>query len=183
MDPHEVGLSGAYVTRSSRRSDERGTFSRLFCASELANILQGRKIVQINHSVTRRRGAVRGLHFQQPPFAEMKLVRCLRGSVWDVAVDLRKGSDTFLHWHAEELTPANEKMIVIPEGFAHGFQTLEADSELLYLHTEFYHPESEGGYPPTDARISIQWPLTISALSDRDASHAPVTDDFQGIAL
>jgi dTDP-4-dehydrorhamnose 3,5-epimerase len=114
--------------------DERGFFTRLFCHNELGELIGARQIVQINQSSTRTVGAVRGLHYQHGPSAEMKLVRCIKGKVWDVAVDLRAGSPTFLYWHAEELSAENAHMMVIPEGFAHGFQVLEEDSELLYLH-------------------------------------------------
>ena len=110
-------------------------------------ILGHRRILQINHSQTVKKGAVRGLHFQQPPYSEMKFVRCIKGKVWDVAIDLRAGSATFLHWHAVELSPSNMSMIVLPEGFAHGFQALESESELLYLHTAFYNSDAEGGMP------------------------------------
>jgi dTDP-4-dehydrorhamnose 3,5-epimerase len=117
----------------------------LFCEQELSSVLGGRKIVQINHSCTAVAGVVRGLHFQNAPHAEMKLVRCLKGKVWDVAVDLRPQSRSYKRWYAQEISPQNAHMMVIPEGFAHGFQVLEAGSELLYLHTAFYKPESEGG--------------------------------------
>src|SRR5262249_48876555 len=133
-------LPGVSIVDSTPFKDHRGAFARLFCERELASIIGERRIVQINHSRTATRGAVRGLHYQRPPDAEMKLVRCLKGRVWDVAVDLRRGSPTFLRWHAEELSAANGRMIAIPEGCAHGFQVLEPDSELLYLHTAFYNP-------------------------------------------
>lgn len=142
----------------------------------------GRHIKQINHSRTRTVGAVRGLHFQYPPHAEMKLVRCIKGRVWDVAVDLRAGSATFLRWHAEELAPENARMLVIPEGCAHGFQVLERDSELLYLHTARYVPQVEGGLSCQDPRLGIAWPLPVTDLSRRDSNHAPLTFDFPGVA-
>jgi len=124
---------------------------------------------------------VRGLHFQHPPYAEMKLIRCLRGRVWDVAVDLRADSPTFLEWHAEELSAKNGRMIVIPEGFAHGFQAIEPESELLYLHTEFYTPASEGGFRHDDSRLGIKWPLAVTELSARDSGHALIGNDFLGL--
>jgi dTDP-4-dehydrorhamnose 3,5-epimerase len=179
----DTGLAGLKVIESAPHHDARGAFVRLFCARELHPLLGGRTIAQINQSVTRRIGAVRGMHFQYPPHAEMKMVRCLRGRVWDVAVDLRSGSSTFLHWHAEELSPDTTRMLVIPEGFAHGFQVLEPDSELLYLHTEFYHPPSEGGVRYDDPRLAISWPLVPQDLSDRDTRHALLDDDFTGVTL
>lgn len=163
--------------------DHRGAFARLFCADELAPVLGERRIVQINHSRTRRVGAVRGMHFQRPPHAEMKLVRCIRGRVFDVALDLRKDSLTFLRWHAEELDPVSARMLVVPEGFAHGFQVLVEESELLYLHTEYYRPESEAGYSPVDPAFAIRWPLPVEDLSERDAAHPLVTSAYKGVTL
>ena len=148
--------------------DHRGEFSRYFCVQELAPVLEKRRIAQINHSMTRMVGALRGLHFQRPPHAEMKLVRCLRGRIWDVAVDLRQESATYLEWHAEELSAANRRMLAIPEGFAHGFQALEPDSEILYLVTAPYSPDSEGGLRHDDPAISITWPLPVTDISARD---------------
>ncbi len=169
------------LVETAPHADGRGAFARLYCESELNNLIGERRIVQINHSRTDRVGSVRGLHFQRPPHAEMKLVRCLRGRVWDVAVDLRPDSPTFLYWHAEELTPANTRMMVIPEGFAHGFQVMEPESELLYLHTAFYAPDAEGGLRHDDPRLGIDWPLAVTDLSPRDASHALIDSNFQGI--
>ncbi|MDE3740138.1 MULTISPECIES: dTDP-4-dehydrorhamnose 3,5-epimerase [Pseudomonas] len=162
--------------------DERGAFTRLFCADSLAPLLGERRIVQINQSRTCAVGAVRGLHFQHFPHAEMKLVRCTRGRVWDVVVDLRRGSPSFLRWHAEELSAENQRMLVIPEGCAHGFQVLETDSELLYLHTEFYRPDAEGGLRHDDPALAIAWPLEARDLSQRDRQHPFLTPDFIGLA-
>jgi len=176
-------LSGLTVAETTPISDHRGAFARLFCERELASILEGRHIVQINHSCTVTIGAVRGLHFQYPPYAEMKLVRCLKGRVWDVAVDLRAGSPTFLHWHGEELTPGNTRMMIIPEGFAHGFQVQEHGSELLYLHTACYEPTAEGGVACNDPQLGIAWPLPVQDLSHRDANHPYLPSDFSGLTL
>jgi dTDP-4-dehydrorhamnose 3,5-epimerase len=156
---------------------------RLFCEQELAELIKPRRIVQINHSRTSAIGALRGLHFQYPPHAEVKLVRCLKGRVWDVAVDLRRHSPTFLQWHAEELTSTNAYMMVIPEGFAHGFQALEPDSELLYLHTAFYEPKAEGSLRYDDPCLNIPWPLPPIDLSARDRSHPFLEPSFKGISL
>jgi dTDP-4-dehydrorhamnose 3,5-epimerase len=131
--------------------DARGAFTRLFCAEELQPVLGQRQIRQINHSRTSSIGAVRGMHFQHPPHAEMKMIRCLRGRVADVAVDVPARSATFLQWHAQELAQDDTQMLIIPEGFAHGFQVLEPDSELLYLHTAFCNPPSEGGLRRAEA--------------------------------
>jgi dTDP-4-dehydrorhamnose 3,5-epimerase len=176
-------ISGIFIAESVMFTDHRGEFGRLFCASELEPAVSQRRIVQINHSRTVAPGAVRGLHFQHPPHAEMKLVRCLKGQVWDVAVDLRAKSSTFLKWHAEVLTPANGRMLIIPEGCAHGFQVLEADSQMLYLHTALYTPQSEGGVPHDDPRLAITWPLPVTEVSERDRRHARIAADFRGISL
>ncbi|MBF0414796.1 MAG: dTDP-4-dehydrorhamnose 3,5-epimerase family protein [Magnetococcales bacterium] len=171
------------VVETSPFEDVRGAFARLYCEFELADLIGQRRIVQINHSRTVMVGAMRGMHFQLPPYSEMKLVRCLKGRVWDVVVDLRQGSPTFLHWHAEELTPAKMRMMVIPEGFAHGFQVMEPESELLYLHTAFYSPGAEGGLRHDDPRLGIAWPLAVTDLSARDANHPMLEQSFQGITL
>jgi len=183
MNTQPTSIAGLAVVASTPHTDQRGSFTRLYCERELAHLVGPRRVVQINHSRTACIGAVRGLHYQRPPHAEMKLVRCLKGRVWDVAVDLRHESPTFLHWHAEELTPANARMMLIPEGFAHGFQALEPDSELLYLHTAFYTPDAEGGLRHDDPRLAIDWPLAVTDLSVRDASHPVINSDFSGIAL
>lgn len=143
----------------------------MFCSLELAELLGGRSIAQINRTVTTKRGTVRGMHFQNPPHAEMKFVSCLRGEVFDVAVDVRPDSPTRWHWHAELLSPENHKTLVIPEGFAHGFQTLTEDCEMLYLHTAVYHPPAEGGLNAADPALAIEWPLVVSEMSPRDFSH------------
>ena len=175
-------LAGVMVVERTSFDDQRGAFTRCYCERELKEIMGARRIVQINHSRTRAAGAVRGMHYQRPPHAEMKLVRCLAGRVWDVAVDLRAGSPTFLRWHAEELSAGNTRMLVIPEGCAHGFQALEEDSTLLYLHTEFYAPEFEGGVRHDDPRLGIPWPLPPTDISERDRGHPQLTRDFAGIA-
>ena len=179
-----TAVSGVVVVESERRHDERGAFMRLFCEQELAGILEGRSISQINLSTTRQAGSVRGLHFQRAPHAETKFIRCMRGKVWDVAVDLRTGSPTFLRWHAEELDPENARMMVVPEGCAHGFQTMTPDCELLYLHTSAYASESEGGVAWNDPQLGITWPLPIpptAGLSDRDRRLPMLDADFRGL--
>ncbi|MDD2685719.1 MAG: dTDP-4-dehydrorhamnose 3,5-epimerase [Gallionella sp.] len=183
MNVIEAGISGAFVIESSTFQDNRGAFSRLFCMRELQPILGSRTIAQINQSMTRSVGAVRGLHYQNAPHAEMKIVRCLKGRVFDVAVDLRKESPTFLKWHAVELSPENNLAYVIPEGCAHGFQVLQEDSQLLYLHTEFYSPEVEGAVRFDDPKVAVDWPLPPTDLSARDLSHPLLKENFKGIVL
>lgn len=179
----ETSIPGAWIAESNVHQDNRGAFSRLFCADEEAAVVGDRKIVQINQSLTRAVGAVRGMHYQKPPQAEMKIVRCLRGRVLDVAVDLRKGSPTFLKWTAVELTPLSRQAFIIPEGCAHGFQVLEENSELLYLHTAFYTPAAEGAVRYDDPAIGIDWPLPPTDLSARDLGHAYLDQGFEGISL
>lgn len=183
MKIHPTPLAGVMVVETTPHHDERGAFARFYCEHELAEVIGQRRIMQINHSRTLTIGAVRGMHYQHPPHAEMKMVRCLRGRVWDVAVDLRAGSPTFLHWHAEELSAENTNMFVIPEGCAHGFQVLESDSELLYLHTAFYTPTSEGGIRSTDPRLNISWPLPVVDLSERDRNHQLLNVDYPGVIV
>lgn len=160
------------ITRHVRR-DDRGFLERLFCQDDLSTLLpEGRRIVQINRTLTRQRGTVRGMHFQRPPHAELKFVSCLRGAVYDVAVDLRPDSPTFHAWHGVVLDANEHTAMVIPEGFAHGFQTLSDDCELLYFHTEFWSAEAEDAIHALDPLIGITWPLQISNMSDRDRRHA-----------
>ena len=179
----KLSLEGAFVIESEPFIDDRGIFARVFCQHELQDILHGKNIVQINHSMTKQKGAIRGMHFQYPPKSEIKMVKCLHGSVFDVMIDLRQGSSTFLKWHGEILSAENMKMLYIPEGFAHGFQTLEENSELLYLHTEFYGPEHEGGVCYDDPAIGISWPLEVTDFSERDQTHPLLSNDFAGLAV
>ncbi|NCD41479.1 MAG: dTDP-4-keto-6-deoxy-D-glucose epimerase [Bacteroidia bacterium] len=176
-------LAGLKFITRHRLGDSRGSFSRLFCAEELASAGWTKPIAQINHTITPKIGTVRGMHFQQPPYSEMKLVTCLRGDIFDVAVDLRQGSPTFLSWHGEILSSANNKAMLIPEGFAHGFQTLTDDVELLYCHSAPYAAEFEGGMQPTDSLLGIIWPIPIAMLSKRDSGHPLLTDSFKGIPV
>jgi dTDP-4-dehydrorhamnose 3,5-epimerase len=155
----------------------------MFCQETLNSALLGKSIAQVNHTMTIKRGTVRGLHFQYPPYAETKIVSCIRGEVYDVAVDLRQGSPTFLHWHAQSLTAADHKSLLIPEGFAHGFQALSEECELLYFLTAAYHPEAEGGLNSLDPKLGIYWPEPVRELSSRDAGHPMLVDSFEGIAI
>lgn len=172
------------VVETDVRIDARGSFTRFFCDDELGGAIGDRRVEQVNHSRTLRRGAIRGLHFQNRPFAEMKFIRCLRGAVWDVAVDLREGSPTFLQWHAIELAAENARMLVVPEGCAHGFQTLVRECELLYLNTSRYSPEGEAGVAWNDPRIGIEWPLPLpdhGGLSERDGTLPRLSEAFAGL--
>jgi len=177
-------LPGVVVATSHGHADGRGGFSRWFCERELSGVLDGARIAQVNHSWTRLAGTVRGLHFQHPPFAEIKMVRCIRGRVFDVAVDIRAGSPTFLAWHGEELSAGNDRMLVIPPGCAHGFQALSDDCELLYLHTAPYVADAEGAVAWDEPLVRVDWPLPVdvATLSPRDRGHTHLTASFAGIA-
>jgi dTDP-4-dehydrorhamnose 3,5-epimerase len=174
-------LPGLCLVTRLPLGDSRGVLARLFCAEELGAAGWPGPVAQVNHTFTAQRGTVRGLHFQHPPHAEGKLVSCIRGEVWDVAVDLRRGSPTFLRWHAERLSADNHRALLIPPGFAHGFQALSDDVELLYCHSAPYVAEAEGGLPATDPALGITWPLPPAHLSARDGRHPPLTATFEGL--
>ncbi|CDZ31709.1 StrX protein [Neorhizobium galegae bv. officinalis] len=177
----DLPLAGLKLVERQNLGDSRGFLSRMFCADELAQAGWAKPIAQINLTVTTRQGTVRGMHFQHPPHAEMKLVNCLRGAVFDVAVDLRSGSPTFLKWHAQELSAENRRSLLIPEGFAHGFQALTDDCELLYFHSMPYASGSEGALNAQDPVLNISWPLEITEMSDRDRGHSFLTSQFTGL--
>lgn len=174
-------LAGSYMIDLSPFTDSRGWFARTYCSQEFQQIGHTKEWVQINHSFTEAAGCIRGLHYQLPPFSEIKLLRCVAGAVYDVIVDLRKGSPTFLQWFGTELSVKNKKMLYIPEGFAHGFQTLTSDCELIYHHTALYTPGAEGGLQFNDPRMGIQWPLAPTGISERDQQHPLLTDSFTGV--
>lgn len=180
---HDTPLAGLVVVETPVRADARGSFQRLFCAQDLADAGHPMAVVQSNLSVTSDRGTVRGMHFQAPPAAEAKLVRCLRGRVFDVAVDLRAGSSTFLRWHGVELSGDRPVALLIPKGFAHGFQVLDGPAELLYFHSAAWTPDCEGGLRHDDPRLGIAWPLPARNLSERDRSHPLLAPDYPGIPL
>ncbi|MBS1738527.1 MAG: dTDP-4-dehydrorhamnose 3,5-epimerase [Bacteroidetes bacterium] len=174
-------LEGLYTIELSPIMDERGWFSRTYCKKEFENIGFREEWVQFNHSYTKQCGTFRGMHYQMPPHSEAKLIRCISGAVYDVAIDIRKGSPTFLQWFGTNLSAENKKMILIPKGFAHGFQALANDSELLYHHTDFYTPSSEGAIRYDDPMVNIKWPLEIRNVSEKDSNHPYLTNDFKGI--
>jgi dTDP-4-dehydrorhamnose 3,5-epimerase len=176
-------LVGLKLIEHQRIGDNRGFLSRLFCADELVDAGWHKPIAQINHTFTAKRGTVRGMHYQRPPHAEMKLVTCIQGEVWDVAVDLRAGSPTFLQWHAETLSADNRRALLIPEGFAHGIQTLSDDVILLYCHKAAHNPDSESALNARDPRLAIKWTIPITILSSQDASHPLIDIQFEGVKL
>ena len=170
-----TNLKGSYVIELSPLGDSRGWFARTFCKEEFNEIGHTGEWVQMNHSFTKERGTIRGMHFQIPPHAEEKLVRCIAGSVFDVIVDLREDSETHLKWFGTELSADNKKMMYVPKGFAHGFQTLNTNVELLYAHTAFYQPEYESGLRFNDPVLNIEWPIEMTHISDRDRNHGLLT--------
>jgi dTDP-4-dehydrorhamnose 3,5-epimerase len=179
----ETPIEDLKIIERKAIEDERGFLSRLFCSEELLAHGWSGDVKQINHTLTRDVGVVRGMHYQIPPKAEAKLVSCIRGAVWDVALDLRKNSPTFLKWHAQEISVANKRAMLIPAGFAHGFQSLTTDCELIYLHSEAYDPVLERGLMPLDPILKISWPLQISSMSQRDLNHPLLDENFEGLAL
>jgi dTDP-4-dehydrorhamnose 3,5-epimerase len=172
----ETKLRGAYIIELEKREDHRGFFARtwdgkIFEERGLAGI-----VVQQNASLTRDAATIRGMHYQRAPYQETKLIRCSRGAIFDVIIDLRPGSPTFKEWLGVELTASNYRMLYVPQDFAHGFQTLEDETEVTYLVSEAYHPESEAGIRYNDPAIGIEWPLPIRSVSEKDASWP----DFSG---
>ncbi|MFK8068111.1 MAG: dTDP-4-dehydrorhamnose 3,5-epimerase family protein [Gammaproteobacteria bacterium] len=164
-------------------NDQRGYFERLFCEQELKLAGWNGSIKQINHTHTKNFGTVRGMHYQLPPHAECKLITCIKGKIFDVVVDLRKDSKTFLQTYTVELSAESHNSLLIPEGLAHGFQTLVNDVEMLYLHSANYAPEFEDTLNPIDPALGIDWPESISIISDRDKSKDYISSSFEGIAL
>ena len=179
----QTGFEGLLIIEPNSYRDERGAFSRIFCEDELKCIFKDNHIKQINHSVTVEKGTVRGMHFQYPPYAEVKMVKCIKGSVYDVVIDIREKSETFLQSFTIALSSKNQKMIYIPEGFAHGFQTLEDNSELVYFHSNIYTPKNEGALNINDPLLSINFPLDIINLSKRDEIHTFLDENFKGIEI
>lgn len=178
-----VGINGLKLITPEPFYDERGYFSRIFCQKDLAEIKENLVIAQVNNSFTKKKGSVRGMHFQYPPSAELKIVRCVRGAIFDVGVDIRKDSPTFLKWHGEVLSAENQKMLVIPEGFAHGFQTLEDDCEIIYFNTAFYSKESESAISYKDPRIAIKWMEEVTVVSEKDQNHPFIDEKFEGVKV
>lgn len=174
-------LVGSYVIDLQPIEDERGWFARTYCKNEFGKIGHTKDWVQLNHSFTKQIGSIRGMHFQLAPFSEIKLVRCIAGAVYDVIIDLRKNSPTFFKYFGVELSASNKKMIYIPEGFAHGFQALTDDCELIYHHSQFYTPGVEGGIKFNDPTINILWPLPQTNISERDNTHTLIDNNFKGL--
>ena len=174
-------LPGSFIAELQPASDSRGWFARTYCKREFAQIGHQEEWVQMNHSFTAKKGTIRGMHYQKPPCTEIKMLRCIAGTVYDVIIDLRKNSATYLQWFGAELSAANKKMMYIPHGFAHGFQTLSHNTELIYHHSQFYTPHAEEGIMYNDTAIGIQWPLPVTELSDRDKAHLLIDSNFKAL--
>jgi dTDP-4-dehydrorhamnose 3,5-epimerase len=171
MELIETGLKGLYVVHPKPKLDSRGWFARIYDQDQFGKVEFPHVWVQINHSFSEKKGTIRGLHFQLPPYGETKMVKCIRGRIWDVVVDLRLESETYLQHFGIELSEENNLMLLIPPGFAHGFQTLEDHCGLIYFHSEYYQPGSEAGLRYNDPALNIHWPCTVSVISDRDQLH------------
>jgi dTDP-4-dehydrorhamnose 3,5-epimerase len=171
---HETNLPGAYLIEIERREDERGFFARSWCQREFTEHGLNAQLVQCNVSFNHRKGTLRGMHFQAAPYAEVKIVRCTAGAIYDVMIDLRPDSPTFKQHFGAELTPENHRMLYIPEGFAHGYITLSDNTEIVYQVSQFYAPEAARGVRWNDPAFGLQWPLTVEVISERDATY----DDF-----
>jgi len=179
----ETFLQGVLLIEPEPRADERGSFARYFCIREFSEQGLQSNFVQFNHSVNLHKGTLRGMHFQHPPSCEVKLIRCIRGAVFDVIIDIRKDSPTFLQSMGLELSAANGFMLYIPEGFAHGFQTLEENSEMIYHHSEYYAPGAEGGLHFQDPAFDIFWPMEPTVMSEKDQAYPLISPAFKGIDL
>jgi dTDP-4-dehydrorhamnose 3,5-epimerase len=174
-------ITGLSIIRRKRQIDERGFLERLFEQVPFSTLLDEKPVVQMNHTHTNKRGTVRGMHCQVPPHAEWKVVTCIRGSVFDVVVDLRPQSNTFGQWWSYELTEFNGDSLAIPEGCAHGLQTLQDSVDLVYMHTETYNPSADAGINPLASELAIRWPLEVSEISVRDQSEARTLEWFKGV--
>lgn len=178
-----LSLHGAFTIDVQPFQDNRGFFTRTFCEREFAEHKLEQHFVQANHSGSHGKGVIRGMHFQHAPHCEVKLVKCVQGAIFDVIIDVRKGSPTFLQWFGAELTAENKRMMYVPKGFAHGFQSLSEYSEITYMVSAFYNKEMEGGLKYDDPAINIEWPLPVSLVSDKDLNILLLDVDFKGIKI
>ncbi|HVH75207.1 MAG TPA: dTDP-4-dehydrorhamnose 3,5-epimerase [Stellaceae bacterium] len=168
----ETPVEGAYLIDLEKRGDERGFFARAFCKNEFAAHGLETDFVQINNSLSAAKGTLRGMHYQLPPAAEVKVVRCIAGALWDVVLDLRPDSPSYGRWFGAELSAANRRMMYAPKGLAHGFVTLQDDTEAFYLVSAFYAPERERGVRWNDPAFGIEWPMKPVVISDKDRGRA-----------
>ena len=180
---NSLSLQGAFTIDVEPFEDNRGFFTRIFCEKEFAKHDLVQHFVQANHSGTRGSGVIRGMHFQHMPHGEVKLVKCVQGAIFDVIIDIRKGSPTFLQWFGAELTAENKRMMYVPAGFGHGFQSISDYSEITYMVSNFYNKESEGGIRYNDAAVNISWPVPVSLVSDKDLKIPLITPAFRGVEM
>lgn len=174
-------LAGAYTIDLEKRGDDRGFFARVFCQREFSDHGLESQFVQVNNSLSGKKGTLRGMHYQLPPFSEVKVLRCIKGSLFDVIVDLRPDSPTFKKWFGAELTAENRRMMYVPRGFAHGLITLEDSTEVLYLVSAFYSQENERGLRFDDPTIGIHWPMTPMEVSAKDRTWPDLDEEFHGL--
>jgi dTDP-4-dehydrorhamnose 3,5-epimerase len=179
----ETGLAGCYIIELAPFFDQRGGFVRNFCKNEFRRINHTAEFVQFNQSYNHKKGTLRGMHYQKPPFGEIKLIKCISGRVHDVVVDIRKDSPTFREHVSIELSADNDRMIYIPAGMAHGFLTLEDNSQLIYHHTEYYRPDADAALNYADPAFNISWPIPVAVISEKDAQHPFIDDKFSGITI
>jgi dTDP-4-dehydrorhamnose 3,5-epimerase len=176
----ETIIKGCYLVDLTPFFDERGGFARTYCKKEFAEIGHSKEFVQFNQSYNTLKGTIRGMHYQKQPFGEIKLLRCIRGAVYDVVIDIRKDSATFLRHIGVELSETNRRMIYIPEGLAHGFQTLQDNCELVYHHSAYFNPQADAGLNFQDPAFKINWPLPVSLISDKDRNLPFIEKKFTG---
>ena len=177
-------IDGVYIIEAKPIHDERGYFERFFCANDFKEIGFDEKIAQINHSKTVVKGSIRGFHYQTPPFCEIKIVRCIKGAILDVALDIRKNSPTYLQYVSVELNEENNKYLYIPKGCAHGFQTLKENTELIYMVSEFYNIKADSVINPFDGSVGMKWPLELAEISQKDKEAPSIKDSkFEGLIL
>lgn len=177
----ETKFENLVIVEPEPYRDERGLFFRSFCKKEFKEIGLKKEFVQVNQSINFKKGTFRGLHFQVPPFADAKLIRCVNGKVFDIIVDVRKNSKTFLEYFTVELTSENKKMLFVPAGFAHGFLTLEDNSQLIYHHTSYYQPGFEGELNFKDPKINIELPISVKVITDKDLNIPFLKSGYKGI--
>ena len=184
FDFHEAPIEGVYICTRKPHNDPRGSFTRMYCLAEFLSVSPNSSIAHVNHSSTSAKGTIRGIHFQHPPQDEVKCVSCLVGKVFDVVVDIRSDSPTFLRWFGIELSSNNDLGVIVPNGVAHGYQTLEDNTSILYFVNKPYCKNAEDGINPFDPIVNIMWPAQCTGLSERDKNR-PFIDklDFRGIEL
>ncbi len=183
MQVNKTNFKDLYTISLSPFNDHRGTFSRLFCQKELQDAGIDFNIAQINNSFTKEKGSIRGLHFQNTPYIESKIIKCIKGKILDIVVDIRENSPTFLQYFSIELTEDNDMMLVIPKGFAHGFQTLSDDCEIIYFVDEFYNPQKESGLLYDDKILNIEWKLKVTDISKKDIKYKEIDSSFKGVII